>query len=124
MAFPDVAERVGDAYTFQVRGKNFVVFWPNWFRDPRSSVWCKAPPGVQVELIAADPDRFFRPAWMGRHGWAGVWLDPLPDDWDELAAMFEVAYRMTAPKRLGARLDAREMKPDPPSARGVDPAES
>ncbi len=107
MAFPDVAEQADNANSFRVRGRNFVVYWPNWFSNPRPSVWCKAPPGTQDEMIAADSERFFRPYWMRRHGWVGVWLDPppLPDDWTELAAMFEVAYRMTAPKRLSSQLD-------------------
>jgi len=103
--FPEVAEQVRDANAFSVRGRNFVVFWPNWFSNPRPSVWCKAPLGVQEQLIARDGERFFVPAWMGRFGWIGVWLDPPPDDWDELAEIFETAYRMTAPRRLTAKLD-------------------
>jgi hypothetical protein len=29
--------------------------------DGRSSLWCKAPPGSQMVLVGADPERFFVP---------------------------------------------------------------
>jgi hypothetical protein len=35
---------------------------------------CAAPPGVQEELIEEDPDRFFRPPYVGGRGWIGVLL--------------------------------------------------
>lgn len=100
-AFPEVAEVPGpDVLNFRVRGRGFAVYWSHWFSDPRPAVWCKAPPGAQEEMIIADPERFFVPAYNGRHGWIGIRLEPPPDDWDELTAMLEVAYRLTAPKRL------------------------
>lgn len=102
--FPDTVENEAETNTFSVRGRNFVVYWHNWFSDPRPAVWCKAPPGAQEELIAADSARFFVPPWMGRHGWIGVRLDS-PPDWDELAAICEQAYRMTATKAQITRLD-------------------
>ena len=34
--------------------------------------WCPAPPGVQEELVAEDPERFFRPPYVGHRGWLGV----------------------------------------------------
>ena len=104
-AFPEVSEvQVTDALNFRVRDRGFAVYWPHWFSDPRPQLWVKAPPGAQEEMITADPSRFFVPAYNGRHGWIGVRLEPPPDDWDELAAMLEVAYRLTAPKRLTERL--------------------
>ena len=36
---------------------------------------CPAPPGVQQELIELEPDRFYRPAYVGSAGWIGVRLD-------------------------------------------------
>ena len=44
------------------------------------------------------------PPYMGRHGWVGAWLDA-DLDWEQLADLIEDSYRMTAPKRLVARLD-------------------
>ena len=42
-----------------------------------------APPGAQEQLVAADPERYFRPPYVGSRGWIGIWLDtPDPVDWD------------------------------------------
>ncbi len=109
-SLPEVTERGDDTIAFSVHGRGFAVFWPDWFSDPRPSVWCKAPPGVQEELIEADPERFFRPAWHSRFGWIGVRLEPppAPDDWSELTAMLETAYRLVAPKKLTRQPPPRE----------------
>ena len=72
--------------------------------EDRTSITCKAPPGVQQMLVTSDPDRFFVPAYVGSKGWIGIRLDGHPD-WDEIAEIAEESYRMTAPKRLAARLD-------------------
>jgi hypothetical protein len=70
-------------------------------------MWCKAPPGVQELLVGAAAERFFVPPYVGHHGWIGAWLDEVELDWDELGDLIEESYRMTAPKRLSALLDAR-----------------
>jgi hypothetical protein len=105
-ALPEVTEREEDGYAFSVAGRGFAVYWPRELDDPRPSVWCKAPPGVQDEMITADPEQFFRPAWRSRPDWIGVRLDPPPDDdWAELTAMLASAYRLVAPRRLTRLLD-------------------
>jgi len=57
-------------------------------------------------MIDEEPERFFRPPYVGPSGWLGVRLDVDPD-WDEIARIVEDAYRHVAPKRLVARLDAQ-----------------
>jgi hypothetical protein len=105
-AFPEVAEARGpDATAFRVRDQGFARFQYHLFSDPRPQLWIKAPRGAQEEMIAADPERFFVPKYHGPYGWIGLWMEPPPDDWAEVAAMLEVAYRMTAPRKLAARLD-------------------
>ena len=54
--------------------------------------------------MGAEPERFFRPPYVGGRGWLGVRLDR-GVDWDELAQVCEEAYRVIAPKRLVALLD-------------------
>lgn len=106
-ALPEVEERPShSAPTFFVRGKkSFVMFHDDHHGDGRLAIWCAAPPGVQEELVEAEPDRFFRPPYVGHRGWLGVELDRSPD-WAEVAAILADAYRMVAPKALVARLDA------------------
>ncbi len=42
---------------------------------------------------------------MGGRGWVGVRLD-VAVDWDEIASIVEDSYRLVAPRRLLALLDA------------------
>ena len=108
MALPEVTERLSHgAPTWFVRDKSvFVTLWAEGhhrnFDFPH--LWCAAPAGAQEELAELEPDRFFRPPYVGGRGWLGVRLD-VDVDWDEIAALCEDAYRVIAPKRLVALLD-------------------
>jgi len=99
LALPEATEREtwGNA-TFRVREKIFAMETGD---DGRVSVWCKAPPGSQMVLVGADPDRFFVPPYVGHKGWIGMRLDRRPD-WREVAALVARSYRLIAPKRLAA----------------------
>ncbi len=107
-ALPEVTERPSHGTpTWFVRGKTtFVTIWPyGHHEDEFAHMWCAAPPGAQQELIAADPDRYHYPKYVGHRGWVGVRLHA-PVDWVELAEILEEAYRAVAPKTLVAKLDA------------------
>jgi hypothetical protein len=71
----------------------------NFHGDGRFAIWCAAAPGVQEMLVEADPDKFFRPPYVGHRGWLGVRLDRALD-WDELAGLVEDAYAEVAPAKL------------------------
>lgn len=108
-AFPEVTERPSHgAPTWFVRDKKaFVTLWEHGHhRDSFPHLWCAAPVGAQEELVAAAPDRFFRPQYVGGRGWVGVRLDGRVD-WDEVAELCQDAYRTIAPARLVAMLEAR-----------------
>lgn len=112
-AFPEVTERLSHgAPTWFVRDKKvFVTLWPQGHHyDEFPHLWCAAGPGVQEELVAAEPDRFFRPPYVGGRGWLGVRLDD-EVDWDEVAGVCEDAYRAVASKGLVTKLDARTTGP-------------
>jgi hypothetical protein len=106
MALPEVTERLSHgAPAFFVR-KQFLMLWPSGHHDHRfPHLWCAAPAGAQEELVATEPDRFFRPPYVGGRGWIGVRLDE-PVDWKELEAICEDSYRTIAPMKLVAVLDA------------------
>jgi len=105
LAFPEATERLSHGEpTWFVRDRTVFVTTADHHHDDRLSMWCAAPPGVQEHLAAAEPDRFFRPPYVGHRGWLGVYLD-VPVDWDEIADLVEDAYRTVAPKRLVAELD-------------------
>ena len=102
LALPEATEQEtwGDP-TFRVGGKIFAM---EKRCDGRVSIWCKAPPGSQMVFVGADPERFFVPPYVGHRGWVGMRLDNGPD-WDEVAAVVRRSYRLTAPKRLAARVE-------------------
>lgn len=108
LALPEVTERPSHgAPTWFVRDKKtFVTLWEHGHhQDEFPHLWCAAPPGAQQELVAAAPDRFFRPPYVGHRGWLGVRLDG-EVDWDEIAELCQDAYRTVAPAKLVATLDA------------------
>jgi hypothetical protein len=103
LGLPEATEKISHgAPTWFVR-KVFVTF-ADRHHDDRVAFWCAAPPGVQEALVGSDPDRFFRPPYVGGRGWIGVYLDVAGVDWDEIAELVTDAYRTVAPKRLAARL--------------------
>ncbi|MFD8496516.1 MmcQ/YjbR family DNA-binding protein [Amycolatopsis sp. NPDC059657] len=105
LALPESTERLShNEPTWFVRGKRTFVMFADRHHDDRVGFWCPAPPGAQEELVAAEPERFFRPPYVGVHGWLGVRLDA-DVDWDEVAAIVLDAYRLVAPKKLLAELD-------------------
>jgi len=105
LALPETNERVSHGEpTWFVRDKKTFVTLADHHHDDRFAFWCAAPPGAQQALVAADPQRYFRPPYVGHRGWLGVYLD-VPVDWDEIAEIVADAYRMVAPKRLLAELD-------------------
>jgi hypothetical protein len=107
LAFPEATERPFGGHrapAFRVRDKLFLHL-----HEDGAAFTCKAPPGEQGLLVAADPDRYFVPAYVGHKGWVGVRLDA-GVDWEEVAELAEDSYRLVAPTTLVARLDA-----DPPA---------
>jgi hypothetical protein len=107
-ALPEATERLSHGSpAFYIRDKKqFVMLWPDGHHDNHfPHLWCAAPPGAQAELMASDPDLFFRPPYVGGRGWIGVRLDADPVNWTEIAELCEDAYRVVAPASLIALLD-------------------
>ncbi|HQY90028.1 MAG: MmcQ/YjbR family DNA-binding protein [Caldilinea sp.] len=99
LALPGTSERLSHGEpTFFVHKKVFVMFANNHHNDGRVAVWLPAPPGAQAELLAAAPDRFFKPPYVGVRGWIGIELDPIDDA--ALAAHIDMAWTLIAPPRL------------------------
>jgi predicted DNA-binding protein (MmcQ/YjbR family) len=99
LRLPEAAEQTTwDEPTMRVRGKIFAFAHDD-------SVTVKADPGERAALLADE--RFFVPAYVGHKGWVGLRLGE-DVDWDEVAELVATSYRMIAPKRLAAQVDARE----------------
>lgn len=104
---PEVTERISHgAVTFFVRGERVVAYLSDDHHgDGRLALIAPAPDGVQDEVLRAEPDRFFRPPYVGHRGWIGLRLD-VDVDWDEVRDVVNEAYRLVAPVTLVRRLDA------------------
>jgi hypothetical protein len=106
LRWPETSERVshGGPAFFIADKRCFVMFLDDHHQDGRLAIWCAAPDGVQVEMVEVEPDRFFRPPYVGHRGWLGVQL--LDVTQPELEAIVLDAYRQVAPKRLLDQLPA------------------
>ncbi|NKQ55211.1 MmcQ/YjbR family DNA-binding protein [Amycolatopsis sp. K13G38] len=105
LALPETTERLSHGEpTWFVRGRKTFVMYADHHHDDRLAFWCAAPPGAQEQMTGEEPERFFRPPYVGHRGWLGVWLD-VRVDWAEIGEIVTGAYRVIAPKTLVARLD-------------------
>jgi len=100
MDLPGVTEKLSHGAPVFFAGKQFLTLWLDGHHDHGfPHLWCAAPPGVQDELVTTEPDRFFRPPYVGGRGWLGVRLDAVID-WDEMTLICEEAFRAVAPRKF------------------------
>src|SRR2546430_198659 len=110
MALPGVTEKLSHGAPAFSAGKQFVQLWAGGHHDHTfPHVWCAAPPGAQEAHVAAEPDRFFRPPYVGHRGWIGVRLDDRVS-WRQVEDLCKEAWRGVASPTLLAVLDG----PDAP----------
>jgi hypothetical protein len=106
LALPGAEEKVSHGEPTWFAGKVFAMFADHHHGSPHVALWVPAEPGVQEELIAADSARYFRPPYVGVHGWVGIVLGGRPP-WRTVAELVEDAFRRVAQRKLVAELDAR-----------------
>lgn len=106
LGFPEANERIshGEPTWFAGKGKVFAMFDNQHHGAEHVSVWLPQPIGVQETLIEADPERFFRPPYVGPSGWVGVVLDTNPD-WNMVSRLVRDAFVHVATRKLIALLD-------------------
>ncbi len=103
--FPETSEKLSHGSpTWWGGKKTFACYHAGGYDEGRRAVWIKAPPGAQEALVAADPERFYRPKYLGPSGWVALRLEGRVD-WNEVRGLLLQGYRMVAPKRALARLD-------------------
>ena len=74
-----------------------------WVEHPRSIM---VQPDESDRRALLEDHRTFVPAYLGPSGWVGLDLDA-DTDWTEVAELLDASYRLTAPARDVADLDAR-----------------
>lgn len=103
LALPGASEKEawGDP-TWRVRDKIFVMQKGN-YDGGRPSIWLKAQEGAQTMLVAADPERYFVPPYVGHKGWIGVYMDTPRVAWSMLADLIAESHRLVAARRKAPR---------------------
>ena len=100
LALPETSEKVAwGEPTWRVKGKLFAQLDNHHHGADHLAVWLPAPLGEQESLVFLDPQRFFRPPYVGPRGWVGVRIDRSPD-WTLITSLVTQAYREVAPPRL------------------------
>ena len=111
MALPEVGRTLrGDHADFRVRKKVFAYFLKNHHADGIVSVCCKSELGEYADRAGTDPDRFYRPAYIGSRGWFGLRLDRGPVNWPEVEDILELSYCLAAPKTLARIIEQRRAR--------------
>jgi predicted DNA-binding protein (MmcQ/YjbR family) len=107
--FPGAAEKVSHGRPAFFTKKVFAYYGGSlkvdgeWVQHEHS-LMVQPDPGDRQALL--EDDRTYVPAYLGPSGWIGIDLDD-STDWDEMAELLDASYRLTAPKKLIAELDAR-----------------
>ena len=105
LALPDTTEKTAwGEPTWRVRGKLFAQLDDHHHGADHLAVWLPAPLGEQEAMVFTDPERFFRPPYVGGRGWVGVRIDGQVN-WKLVAKLVEQAYRLVAPTRRTRRDD-------------------
>jgi predicted DNA-binding protein (MmcQ/YjbR family) len=108
LALPSAEQSIGGSHaTYRVRGKVFAYFLDDHHGDGIVSVCVKSELGENVDRVRHDPERYYLPDYIGPRGWFGLRLDRGRVDWREVANVVARSYRLTAPKTLLRKMDAR-----------------
>ena len=109
LALPEATTyRQGTHAGFLVRKRTFAYFLDNHHGDGIVAVTGKVLPGENKALAAAQPERFYLPAYLAPNGWVALRLDVGEVDWDEVSELIACSYRLVAPKRLAALVKVKE----------------
>lgn len=105
LALPETARQIyGSHAQFLVRKKTFAYFLDNHHGDGIIAITGKVLPGDNKALVAAQPERFYLPAYVASRGWVALRLDAGKVDWDEVKELVVGSYALIAPKRLAERV--------------------
>lgn len=130
-ALPEVTEEIAwGTPTWRVGGRLFAQLADHHHGNPHLAVWLAAPDGAQEALIEAEPERFFRPAYVGHKGWVAAILGD-GADWQMVEAVVRQAHREIAAKlgqkraamilAMAAEVAPVEVAPAEPAKRAAAP---
>ena len=107
LALPEATRQICGAHAgFLVKKKTFAYFLYDHHGDGIVGVTCKVLPGDNARLVAADPKRFYMPAYIASKGWVALRLDVGEVDWEEVKDLVAGSYQLIAPKKLAERVNS------------------
>ena len=81
--------------------KFFAIMWNRHHGEENIGVLVKCSGQDEMaQLIEAEPEQYFRPAYYGPSDWIGIKLDRPRVDWDHVAAWLQRSWQAMAPPRL------------------------
>ncbi|MBA4353521.1 MAG: phosphoribosylglycinamide formyltransferase [Novosphingobium sp.] len=106
-ALPETEERESHgAPGWRVGGKYFAHFNDQHHGTPHIALLVKTSgPDELAALTEQSPDTWFRPAYYGASGWAGLILNRPDVDWDHIADWLRRSWTAVAPRRLAAMME-------------------
>jgi predicted DNA-binding protein (MmcQ/YjbR family) len=108
LAFPGAAEKISHGRPFFYTKTAFAVYGggvkETGAQFPRSLV---VKPDAEERVALLGQSYTYPPAYLAPSGWIGFDLDRVDVDWDEVAELLDMSFRVTAPAKLVRELDAR-----------------
>ena len=85
----------------QSSGKFFAIMWNRYHGEESVGLLVKCSgQNEMAQLIEAEPDLYFRPAYYGPSDWIGIKVDRPRTDWDHVAEWLQRSWLAMAPPRL------------------------
>jgi len=85
----------------QSNSKFFAIMWNRHHGEESIGVLVKCSGQDEMaQLIDADPDIYFRPAYYGPSDWVGITLDRPGVDWEHVEGRLAQSWELVAPRRL------------------------
>jgi hypothetical protein len=103
MALPRAAEKIshGQPVFFIEKGRTFAWFLHDHHGVGLTGIAVKTSGAdEQAMLVEADPELFYRPAYLAPSGWIGMRLDEERTDWDRIADRVGQSWDHAATPRL------------------------
>jgi phosphoribosylglycinamide formyltransferase-1 len=89
--------------------KFFAIMWNRHHGEENIGVLVKCSGQDEMaQLIEAEPEQYFRPAYYGPSDWIGIKLDRPRVDWDHVAEWLQRSWLAMAPPRLTKLMRAAE----------------
>jgi phosphoribosylglycinamide formyltransferase-1 len=90
-------------------GKFFAIMWNRYHGEESVGLLVKCSGQDEMaQLIEAEPDLYFRPAYYGPSDWIGIKVDRPRTDWGHVADWLQRSWRAMAPPRLTKLMRAAE----------------